>query len=291
MKFGIKNIFSSLGAKTRTQGRNILLTGIPRSGTTLACRLLSECPQVIALNEPMDKDRFPDRATALREVDKAFSSFRKSLLRSGTALARTQDGKITDNAYDQSTGRRQRVVQRTEIAFDKPLDAGFTLVMKHNAEFSLLLPEIAETFETFALIRNPLALLSSWSSVDVPVSRGKVAKSARLSPGFNQQLSGIESLLERQLFILSWYFGQYRHFPEANILRYEALVATDGQILEGITQAPAPAHWALTEKNTNPLYDKAHIQKAGEALLHSEGHYWAFYTKSEVEKLLNQLLQ
>ncbi len=291
MKFGIKNIFSGLGARPREQGRDVLLTGIPRSGTTLACRLLSECPQVVALNEPMDKDKFPGREAALREVDEAFRAFRKSLLRSGTALARTEDGRITDNAYGQSPGRRERVVQRTEIRFDKTLEPGFTLVMKHNAEFTLLLPEIARGREIFAMVRNPLALLGSWMSVDVPVSRGRVAKSARLLPEFNRQLEAIEGLLERQLFILSWYFGRYRSFAEDKVLRYEELISSNGRLLERAGGQPAPGHWALAEKNTNPLYDKAAIRRAGEALLRSEGHYWAFYSRGEVEQLLNRLLQ
>ena len=33
-------------------GRDILLLGPPRSGTTLACRLLASLPGVVAINEP-----------------------------------------------------------------------------------------------------------------------------------------------------------------------------------------------------------------------------------------------
>jgi hypothetical protein len=292
MKFGIKNIFSSLRKpELDLSGRNLLLTGVPRSGTTLACRLLSECPGMVALNEPMSRERFPDRAGALGAVDTAFRSFRESLLRSGTAPARGKDGQITDNAYSQdATGRRQRVVQRSDINFGSPLSAGFTLAMKHNAEFTLLLPEIAQRYETYAIVRNPLALLSSWASVDVPVSRGKVAKAERLLPAFHQQLTAIDDLLERQLFILSWYFGQYRDFPESRILRYEELIASNGQALEKITRSPLEKTWALSGQNANPLYDLAHIERAAQALLRSAGHYWRFYEKSAVENLLNELL-
>jgi hypothetical protein len=292
MKFGIKNIFSSLwGPKLDMSGRNLILTGLPRSGTTLVCRLLSECPGIAALNEPMDRSRFPTREDALAEVDRAFVGFRKSLLKNGTALARGKDGKITDNAYSQdAAGHRQRVVQRSEISFGEPLPPGFTLAMKHNAEFTLLLPEIARRYETFAIIRNPLALLSSWASVDVPVSRGKVAKADRLLPVFNQQLAAMPDLLERQLFILSWYFGQYRDFPENHILRYEELIASNGKTLERIAQAPITNNWVLAQQNTNPLYDRASIEIAAQALLRAEGHYWQFYDKSETETLLNQLL-
>ena len=34
--------------------RDILLTGIPRSGTTLCCSLLNRLPDVLALVEPLD---------------------------------------------------------------------------------------------------------------------------------------------------------------------------------------------------------------------------------------------
>ena len=37
---------------------NLLLAGIPRSGTTLACALLNRLPNVAALPEPMDVTAF-----------------------------------------------------------------------------------------------------------------------------------------------------------------------------------------------------------------------------------------
>ncbi|MGI9252549.1 MAG: hypothetical protein ACR2J8_02290 [Thermomicrobiales bacterium] len=41
-----------MGDGTGSAGRDILLVGPPRSGTTLACRLLASLPGVVALNEP-----------------------------------------------------------------------------------------------------------------------------------------------------------------------------------------------------------------------------------------------
>ncbi len=35
------------------QHNNIILTGIPRSGTTLICYLLNKIPNTVALHEPM----------------------------------------------------------------------------------------------------------------------------------------------------------------------------------------------------------------------------------------------
>ena len=58
MKFG-KTIRYLRRAK---RGRNILLTGVPRSGTTLTSRLLSEAPDTVALNEPLAQEYFPSGA-------------------------------------------------------------------------------------------------------------------------------------------------------------------------------------------------------------------------------------
>ncbi len=38
---------------------NIILTGVPRSGTTLICHLLNQLPGVGALHEPLEKTRWP----------------------------------------------------------------------------------------------------------------------------------------------------------------------------------------------------------------------------------------
>jgi hypothetical protein len=284
MLSGLKKIFS---ASDKQQGLNGLLTGIPRSGTTLACRLLCECEQTVALNEPLDRTLFPNRQAALTSVEDSFVRFRSSLLKSGTAPARTVGGKITDNAFAPDSPNRERVVERTEVHFDQNLANDFTLILKHNAEFTLLLPEIAERYHTVAMVRNPLAVLASWCSVDVPVSRGKVAKAGRLRPDFEQAYSSIDQLLERQLFILDWYFQQYVSFPEERVLRYEELIQTQGLALEKVAKKPLEKTWTLEQKNTNPLYDSHKIVQAGEILLKREGHFWSFYDKSDVERLLH----
>lgn len=51
------------GRKTAIAGlhhnrANVVLTGLPRSGTTLACRLLNLLPDTVALHEPIAPGRF-----------------------------------------------------------------------------------------------------------------------------------------------------------------------------------------------------------------------------------------
>jgi len=270
---------------------NILLTGIPRSGTTLACRLLCNYAETVALNEPMDKNQFENPKAAEENISEHFRKFRKSLLKNGTAVARTEDGKLTDNAYSQGHAQRERVIERSPVHFDKALGHDFTLIMKHCAEFTLLLPELSKQIPIYAMIRNPLAILASWASVDVPVSRGKVAKSAQLNPDFNAALNKQgEDLLRRQLFILSWYFGQYNDFNQDRIIRYEDMIDAPDLTLNSLGKGKLLEPFQnLKNKNSSELYDKTHVIKAGNELLNSEGNYWRYYLREDVSQVLEKI--
>jgi len=289
MLSGIKRIFSGAERQARP-GPDILLTGVPRSGTTLACRLLGECPGVIALNEPMAADLFADRASALAAVDQCFREFRASLEFQGRAPARTAEGRITDNAYSEGDRERKLIVRRTTLTFDPKPEPGFTLILKHNAEFTLLFPEITRHHPCFAIIRNPLAVLASWASVDIAASRGRISKADRLLPALHLELEGIPGLLDKQLRILAWYFHQFRLLPPDQVLRYEDIVASQGALLEKITGAPVPGHWQLAGRNRNPLYDPAAIRAAAQLLLEGNGPWWEHYSREDVHLLMEEML-
>jgi|TARA_R110000737_G_scaffold306646_2_gene314370 hypothetical protein len=289
MKFGIREIFFGRKMK-KNNPNNKILTGIPRSGTTLACRLLSQMPDVIALNEPLEPSQFPNRKDSLTNIRHNFDTFRKRLHKNGNAIARNKAGQLIDNAYDSSGEKRKMILQRSEVHFDKKLSPDFDLIFKHNAGFSLLLPEILDIFPCYAMIRNPIAVLGSWRSVNVPVSRGRVAKSKKLLPTFFSGIEDKENLLEKQLFILSWYFEQYTALPNTHIVRYEEMIRSNGQVLQNLTSGNQVLNEELKSKNHNPLYDDNLILQLGERLLKSEGAYWEFYDKSEVEKLLETYL-
>ena len=289
MKFG-KTIRYLRRAK---RGRNILLTGVPRSGTTLTSRLLSEAPDTVALNEPLAQEYFPSATIAQRNIMQQCESFRKSIYFDGRAPARTTQGKITDNAYSPtlSGNTRKRIVERTLLSFDKKLAPDFTLILKHCAEFSLLLPALEKEIEVFAQIRNPLAVLASWQTVNIPVSRGKVAKSARLNASFHQALEEQgDDLLKRQLFILDWYYQRYLGFPTSHIIRYEQLIAEPQTTLTAITPAAEAHSYApLQLQNNNPMYRELPIAELAAALLNAGGAYLHFYHKNDILTLAQEL--
>lgn len=270
-------------------GKEIILTGIPRSGTTMVCKLLSECENVIALNETMEPDMFSSRKKAIREINKSFKRNRSTLLKEGKAIARITDGKITDNAYSDEAGTRKRVVRRSVVTFDKPLSSDFILAMKHCSEFTMLIPALKERYPVYALVRNPLALFGSWSTVNVPVSRGKVSKSAHLLPELELAIQRQSTLLDKQLFILDWYFGMYLDLPQSHVMRYEDVIRSNGAILTQLTGKPVP-QWQLQGRNSSQLYGADSLQTYAEALLARDGNWTHFYTRAEIEAVLKRNL-
>ena len=152
---------------------NIILTGIPRSGTTLACLLLSQIPNVVALNEPMKTGAYRSYQEALDAVPEYFEMTRKSILSKGTAIARVKGGEMTDNHFSNDKNARKNLLRKEEVLIEKDLKPDFKLAIKHNALFTILLDDLQKNFSVFAIIRNPISILGSWNSVNIPVSKGR----------------------------------------------------------------------------------------------------------------------
>jgi len=284
---GIRKIFSY--KKGEKKGRNIVLTGIPRSGTTLACKLLLEYENTIALNEPLAADLFKKGHSPLDVVSQSFKSIRKGLLKTGYAPVRAKDGKITDNAYSSGDSSRKRVLQRSLVKFDKRLSSDFTLIMKHCAEFSLILPELTEHYDCFAIIRNPLSVIASWNSVNVPVSRGKIAKSRILLPSLYEELESLKTLEDKQFYILNWYFSQFGNLAQQNIIKYEDIIQSQGTALSVITAERRLSGNKLESRNDNPLYNKKNLSYMFDLLINRGGSFENYYSKSEIENLAQEL--
>src|SRR5918998_585704 len=67
--------------------RNVVLTGLPRSGTTLACHLLNKLPDTVAVLEPFEAGRFegllPDREAVADALERWYGKARRRALRRG----------------------------------------------------------------------------------------------------------------------------------------------------------------------------------------------------------------
>ena len=274
----------------------LLLTGLPRAGTTLCCHILNAYPNVLALHEPMtpsDFDPALGRAVAVVQVANFARQNRASALAEGRVVSRQKDGKVPDNPVGQATGQdglRQMDVSLGEVDVrDRLLDENFTLVIKHNALFTALLPELHSALPVYGIVRNPLAVLASWNQVDLPVNQGHIPAGEMFDPELKAQLDQVSDRLERQLHILEWFCRQYLEHLDGRILRYEDFVVNPHSV--GVRLELGSAYQAehKPRANRNSGYDLAQMEVFyqqlrgfGDALRH-------FYPLTQLDELMDSI--
>ena len=279
--------------------RNVLITGTPRSGTTLLCSLLNKLPDTVALHEPMNVWEFPNcpNADAIADVIERFcSQTRKSLLEKGIAVSKHVGGLIPDNvAADQvnRSGTRLRHTEHGPVRIEKPLSNDFALAIKHPVAFTALLGTLSKRFQCVAIVRNPLSMLASWNSLAwLNVKSGHAPIGEKLDAQLRHDLALEPDVFERQIHILEWFYRRFREFlPDQGIVKYETLIETRGRELANFFPDASALDENLTSKNVNKFYDRALMVELGEKLLRRSGVIWDFYSKEDVENLMAKVNQ
>jgi hypothetical protein len=262
--------------------------------------MLNKLPNTVALHEPITYGRFdPKNEKAILDgIEKFYRRMRRMITDEKVAFSKEMEGQITNKSYQltSETERLRRVAghirQRRKdqkLKIEKALDREFALVIKQPAMFSALLPILVKRFPCYALVRNPLAVLASWNSINRHTRNGHAPAAERYDEHLRGALDSIEDRSERQLWLLSWFFGRYRQeLPEDHVVRYEEMVASGGASLSRINPAARSLNESLPSRNLNPLYDREEMRVLGRRLLDSEGAYWSFYTRESVEELLEE---
>ena len=275
---------------------DVLVTGIPRSGTTLVCSLLNKLPDIVALHEPMDVWDFVNCRNGNEIADligKFCAESRESLRQQGFAISKHVGGEIRDNAAgDQvdSAGKRVRRTEHGKISIDKPLSENFTLVIKHPLAFTALLDSLSQRFECYAMVRNPLATLASWNSLDwLKVKNGHAPIAEKLDADLARKLSNASDAIERQIQILEWSHDRFHRFlPERAVIRYEDLITSRARELAKIFPAAAGFDEELVSRNLNKFYDRDLMMDLGQRLMRRDGPLWNFYSRRDVENLISE---
>jgi hypothetical protein len=272
---------------------NILITGTPRSCTTMTCHLLNKLPETVALHEPMQTGQLKGQDGPAAAVERFCDDQRQSILEHGVAISKHAGGAVPANPVGTSrsdSGLRKRVVSKGEITIDKELSPDFTLVVEHCGSFTATLDRLVNRFPVYAIVRNPLSMLASWATVEFAVQRGRVPVAEGLDRELKAQLASIEDVLDRQIHILTWFHERIRRYlPDEAIIRYESIVETGGKALAVVRPGAASLAEPLQSQNTSDLYDRERMVRIGERLLKSEGAHWESYSKESVERLLEDL--
>jgi hypothetical protein len=268
---------------------DIIVTGPPRSGTTLTCFLLNKVEDTIALNEPMNLKMFPSKNEGIKQTQQFFKEMRASLTQDKTAIARQVAGRIPDNIFpihqSDNSGPRKNIATKGRVRFDKELTSNFKLILKHNAHFTFLLDKLTPHYKCYAIIRNPVSTIASWNSIDAPVSRGNLNVLKSLDQDLYNDIELIPDLIDRQVFLLHKLFECYKNLSTANIIRYEDVVESGGKCLSVISDNANRLEDKLTSKNKNKLYDERLIAQIREKLLSFDGAFWQYYDKRDVIEL------
>ena len=273
-----------------------LLTGVPRSGSSLCCRLAGELPNTVALSEPLTRAEFQgvdSEQAACSRIERFVRQTRTRIASERKASSVQVAGALDDNmvaARLAEGGLRRRQASHGTIRIDKPLSNDFTLLIKHNALFAALLPRLRDRFSCFALVRNPMAVLASWAVVDLPVQRGRIPAGEQYDADLRERLERARRVLQRQLIILDWFFGQFANsLPTEQIIRYEDVIGSGGASLYRLLGHSETQPVALTSRNANALYRDVRVETRLAALLSADGAWRLFYTDEECRQVANAL--
>jgi hypothetical protein len=275
---------------------NVLLTGLPRAGTTLSCNILNGHANVLALLEPMTPSDFKPtlgRSAAIEFIQHFAANTRVQALTQGRVISRHKDGLVPENpvAYEVSdSGLRQLDVSLGSIAVgDRVQNENFTLVIKHNALFTALLPELREAFPVYGIVRNPLAVLASWNSVDLPVNSGRIPAGEMYDPELAELLADTPGRIERQLHILEWFCAHFIRDLSNPILRYEDFVKEPSVIGRTMSLASPYSGAIQTRESRNQAYDLVLMEQLYRRLMRFGDAIWQFYSRDQITELMESI--
>ena len=269
---------------------NSLITGLPRSGTTMVCYLLNKLPNSVALHEPLDVSllKGASDSEAIDLINGCFQLQRAMILTSGTAISKSMGGRVPSNPPSdiREGGLRKRLLDGMTSTVDNVDSGFFDLYIKHPAAFSALLPTLSMNFRCFACIRNPLAVLLSWSTAMMSFTRGRAPSAERVDSDLARHLDATSDVLDRQLILLDFFFRRYADCYTVQVVRYEDVIASSGRAVAVINPKARLWNEPLVSRNQREVHNRDLAQRIADQLLDSDNACWTVYSREDVLRML-----
>ena len=248
---------------------------------------------MVALHEPLPPEIFDSigKSGALKTIKQFAHSARREVLSDRSLPSKQIDGSVPSNPVETEVrGLRAEKVSLGRLTIDKMLANDFMLVIKHNALFTALLEKLTGHFRCFAIIRNPLATLASWQTVNLPVQSGRVPMGERFDQKLKSQLDALPDTIDRQLVILRWFYKRFTtSLDKEQIIRYEDIIQTQGQVLSKLTGQDLGIAGELEDQNMNHLYKDLAFDVLCDHLESQSDIYENFYHSSELKTLADNI--
>ena len=231
--------------------KNLVLTGIPRSGTSLLARGLDAQQDVVAINEPDNLEEPLTKRQPGRELQLYFREQRRKILAGEPVLNKLD----AHGAVVQDTFRREHALSPSNPEVQS---RDFVLAVKNPLAFMARLPLLMEETSDLALIaciRHPMDTLGSWAASFRHLKLADISRfplqgrdDPHLTPWQGEQLDRVAEephphirrcLLWRYLAELLW-----RQRAGLQLVHYESLCSHPGRVLaqllgeEGLTSRP-----------------------------------------------------
>jgi hypothetical protein len=266
--------------------KNVIVTGIPRGGTTLTAALLDNLTDFVCLSEPgwQAKWFFENKKAdqLVRLIAKDFQSVRKKIIHSTPIIdKRNNDGSPVTNYFStQRKGKRKDQKARLKRSIIFPIEnPDFTLGMKHNAHYTGILPKLVKSdqFSIIAVIRHPVPTILSWMSLNLPISRGKLPAGEGVWAELKAITDSKEKLINKQARIYDLFCQRYLEFNnDIHLYKYEEIVE-DPSLFEKLTGKTYEKKLELTNQNRSKIYDFRKEEKIIEAITRYAPHALKLY--------------
>ncbi len=261
--------------------RDVIITGVPRGGTTLASAIVDGLPDTVCLNEPGWHNAKVARTSDdfARWVANDFDTLRARLLK-GHPIPdrRAADNTAVTNYYTVDAGRNMANTFEIVPFVRTGLSQNFTLAIKHNGPYLAVLPQFVamKRFKIVAIVRNPLEVIASWRRLSLPISRGQMPNATPFWPEMANIVAQEHDLLVRQVKMYDEMCRRVHSLKDhIHILPYETLVSKP-QLLAEYIGKDAPPSDTLVEKLEREIPDSEKEQILSALTAHGT-HYRTFF--------------
>lgn len=265
--------------------KNYLITGLPRSGTTLLTSLLSENMEAVTFSEPEWLKEVRANSNNCKkfseELDEKLENLRNDIKQGKPVpikVSRFNQG-LPQNYYHRNnqgeilTDKKESPVIFPENYAEKPF------IIKSNAQFTACLDELVrhENYKIICMMRNPISVIMSWRSLDLPVSRGNMKVAEKYYKSFVNEIES-DSLLHKQVLMANWFFKQYTAYQDVvSIIKYETLIENPQKTLGKLISNVKFKCPKLQSKNKNKYYNQEELDNIQEMIKNSGDSIKYFY--------------
>ena len=160
----------------RQRRRDFLITGIPRSGTSLICSLLDQQLRCVVINEPKEIFDLVESRSDASGIELLHAQVREALYKGEPIVNKVQDGRVVSDTKILD----ERVLYHPQLASND-----FWLGSKNTLVYLAALSRIrALGWPVLASVRHPLDSLASWRNTFDHLREANVESFAVANPTF-----------------------------------------------------------------------------------------------------------